>query len=586
MKENYSIEDLIIQMDGMAVYKVKGKDGLAYALTVLTYTEEIICRLDQEKFEKGLRDLLSLSHRSLTKVTEGGVDERDQQVWVTHRWNGGRPLEDIVNRRAVEAEETLKLKQDADSMIAKLGDRADALSFNPHFIFLGRTSEGELLTKYVIDYWQWFRDWALGAPFGGGRDAAREMGKLLKSLDGGARTPVSRPAAPAPQTKGPMIVLPGESFEGSPAPVPAPVEEAPTYTPSAPSPPKTRKLVTGYSAQAQVPAPVPTPHATPAAAPVPKTRRLVTAAPAPVAAQAQPAPARATVPTMLVTTSVPAHHEPAAPAPSASRAMVTQAPVRAPLSAPRTKTGTTLDSSGSGGGNATMIILGLILALTTIVGVMVINKKKDPSVASAPKEEKRDERLGLVLDEPKPEPIRPRRSKPVVAKSEPVEPVLMPKPEPRPFVPITPEKVEPRPAESAPVEPAPEPRPVVKKLPEVSPDIRPDVSQITKLAAGDTAGLASKVNTWVSVKGEVVTTSVDGDWAFTGEEPLVAHLRDGQLAVVKNKFVEVLGWLADERTLVVAEDYDISYPEPGAEVPVDPEEEPAPDGEPAKVEEE
>jgi hypothetical protein len=212
MKENYSIEDLTFQMDGMAVYKAKGKDGLAYALTVLTYTEEIICRLDPVKFEKGLRDLLSLTHRSLSKVTEGGVDERDQQVWVTHRWNAGRPLEDIVNRRAVEAEEMLKLKQDTDSMIAKLGDRADAVSFDPHFIFLGRTSQGELLTKYVIDYWQWFRDWALGSPFGGGRDAAREMGKLLKSLDGGVRTPVSRPAAPAPQTKGPMIVLPGESY--------------------------------------------------------------------------------------------------------------------------------------------------------------------------------------------------------------------------------------------------------------------------------------------------------------------------------------------------------------------------------------
>jgi hypothetical protein len=231
-----------------------------------------------------------------------------------------------------------------------------------------------------------------------------------------------------------------------------------------------------------------------------------------------------------------------------------------------------------------MIILGLILALTTVVGVMVINKKKDPSVASAPKEEKRDERLGPVLDDPKPEPIRPRRSKPVVAKPEPVQAVLMPKPEPRPFVPIIPETVEPSPAQPAPVEPAPEPRPVVKKLPEVSPEIRPDVSQITNLAAGDTVGLASKVNTWVRVKGEVVTTSVDGDWAFIGEQPLVAQLRDGQLAVVKNKFVDVLGWLADERTLIVAEDYDISYPEPGTEAPAETPEEPAPAEEPAEIE--
>ena len=332
----------------MAVYKAKGKDGLAYALTVLTYTEEIICRLDPVKFEKGLRDLLSLTHRSLSKVTEGGVDERDQQVWVTHRWNAGRPLEDIVNRRAVEAEEMLKLKQDTDSMIAKLGDRADAVSFDPHFIFLGRTSQGELLTKYVIDYWQWFRDWALGSPFGGGRDAAREMGKLLKSLDGGVRTPVSRPAAPAPQTKGPMIVLPGESSEGSPALVPAPAAEVPASPPGTPSPPKTRKLVTGYSAQAQVPAPVPTPLATPAVAQPPKTRRLVTAAPAPDAAPARAT--QSTVPTMLVTTSVPAHHEPAAPSPAPSRALVTRAPAQPPLSAPRTKTGASLGSSGSGGG--------------------------------------------------------------------------------------------------------------------------------------------------------------------------------------------------------------------------------------------
>ena len=141
MKENYSLEDLTFQTEGMAVYKTRCKDGLSYALTVLTYDEEIICRLDEKKFEKGLRDLMSLRHRSLTKVVEGGVDERDQQVWVIHRWNEGRPLEDVMTKGAVEADEMLKLKQDADSLISRLGDRADAICFHPREIYLGRTVE-------------------------------------------------------------------------------------------------------------------------------------------------------------------------------------------------------------------------------------------------------------------------------------------------------------------------------------------------------------------------------------------------------------------------------------------------------------
>ena len=131
MKENYSIEDLTFQMEGMAIYKTRCKDGRSYALTVLTYDEEIICRLDERKFEKVLRDLMALNHRSLTKVVEGGVDERDQQVWVIHRWNEGRRLEDILRNRPVEADEMLKLKQDADSIIARIGDRADAICFHP-----------------------------------------------------------------------------------------------------------------------------------------------------------------------------------------------------------------------------------------------------------------------------------------------------------------------------------------------------------------------------------------------------------------------------------------------------------------------
>lgn len=154
---------------------------------------------------------------------------------------------------------------------------------------------------------------------------------------------------------------------------------------------------------------------------------------------------------------------------------------------------------------------------------------------------------------------------PVIGPSQPVTSV---KPEPRPFVPLTPEPVEPRPASSGEVA-KPTSVKLAKKLPEVAPDIRPDESQITILSVDDTEGLASKVNTWVRLSGEGVTTSVDGQWAFAGDEPVVAQLRNGQFEIVSNKSVEILGWLADEKTLIVAEEYDISYPEPGSLKPVD-----------------
>lgn len=627
MKENYSIEDLTFQMEGMAVYKAKSKDGQSYALTVLTYDEEIICRLDERKFEKGLRDLTSLKHRSLTKVVEGGVDERDQQVWIIHKWNEGRPLENVISHRSIETDEMLKLKQDADSLIAKLGDRADAICFSPRSIFLGRTSEGELLTRYVIDYWQWFHDWALGLPFGGGRDAGQEMVKLLASLDNGtAGSPQQvRPAAPPTLSKGPMIVLPGNSSAvalQTPATVGTSAVAA-AQVASQPAP-KTRKLVTGYPTPYPLPTPqvIPGSEAGPATAPAPEgpktTRTLLTSVPAPTTKVVAnrifpvqepaismtpvigpsrpvvaPKAAQSSMATLLVTTPVPAHTvETPAPEPApvqveaappqqqaqsapaqapATRSLVTSAPAAvapAAPSTPKTKTGASMQSTSGSGRGAIMAILALVVMLTIGIGVLV--KMKDgKSTANASVEEPHDERLG-----PKPGssdaiiPTSVSTSSLRPPKVSGTQPVAMTKPEPRPFVPLNANPAEPGPVASVDTPPQ-EPRVFVKKLPEVSPDIRPDDSQVTALAVTDTEGLAAKVNTWVSVTGEIASTSVDGQWAFAGEAPLVAQLRNGQLSVVTNKMVEVLGWLADEKTLIVAEEYDISYPESGVPVPVE-----------------
>lgn len=279
----------------------------------------------------------------------------------------------------------------------------------------------------------------------------------------------------------------------------------------------------------------------------------------------KPKAEQSSIATTLVTTPVPAHTElPAeqtveeptsepqpqaqpepqlAPQPQvpASRKLVTNAPAtsmaRPVPSAPKTQTGSSMQSTSSGSNKGAMITIGVLVVMLAI-GIGVLMKVQDGKAnANTVAEETVDEDPGKTSP-----PVKPAS----LSEEPQVQPVTSVKPEPRPFVPLTPEPVEPRPASSGEVA-KPTSVKLAKKLPEVAPDIRPDESQITILSVDDTEGLASKVNTWVRLSGEVVTTSVDGQWAFAGDEPVVAQLRNGQFEIVSNKSVEILGWLADEK---------------------------------------
>ncbi|YCM42348.1 hypothetical protein V2O64_13645 [Verrucomicrobiaceae bacterium 227] len=209
VQSNYRIEDLVFQTRELVVYRAQHRDGTPHALIRLNFSAEICENLQkQDRFQKGLDQLLILRHPSLRPVVDGGLDSIDAHPWLATQWFEGPLLSELEMTQA----DLDHLRAQAEDLINALGYRAGALCFTPTEIVTTTASDGQALHTFAIDYFSWFRDWAIGYPPGEKNNPHQALDQLLQSL------PPSQPA-PAPS----LLLAPPSSQPATPESSPAPL---------------------------------------------------------------------------------------------------------------------------------------------------------------------------------------------------------------------------------------------------------------------------------------------------------------------------------------------------------------------------
>lgn len=189
MKTDYLIEDLVFQNRDHVVYRALHKDGTPHALLRFRYSEEILGILRQQnRFSKALEQLRALDHPCLRPVVDGGLDPIDGQPWIAARWWEG----DVLTESPPTREDIERIREQCQDLIVSLGDRAGALSFRPSEIVTSHADDGQPVHTFAIDYFLWFRDWAIGYAPGEKIDPHAALAHLVASLV----TAPSRKSAP------------------------------------------------------------------------------------------------------------------------------------------------------------------------------------------------------------------------------------------------------------------------------------------------------------------------------------------------------------------------------------------------------
>jgi len=207
MQSDYHLQDLVFQTRELVVYRAFHKDGTPHAIIRLKFSDEILENLQkQDRFKKGLDELYNLHHSSLRPVVDGGLDSVDGNPWLAARWWEGT----ILSESEITQSEINRLRTQAEDLISALGYRAGALCFTPFEIVTATASDGQTVHTFSIDYFQWFRDWAIGYPPGEKNDPEQALNQLINSLTPAPRT---SPLLAPPQT-------PAKPVEPSPSPAP------------------------------------------------------------------------------------------------------------------------------------------------------------------------------------------------------------------------------------------------------------------------------------------------------------------------------------------------------------------------------
>lgn len=220
---DFQIEDLVFQTRELVVYRASHKDGTPHAIIRLMFSDEILENLQkQDRFQNGLNELLKLRHSSLRPVVDGGLDPIDGHPWLAARWWEGT----ILSKSEITQGEIDRLRTQAEDLISTLRDRAGALNFTPFEIVTATASDGQTVHTFSIDYFQWFRDWAIGYPPGEKNDPEHALDQLINSLTPAPRT---SPLLAPPKT---TAVKPAEPSP-SPAPLSLPIPKSSPLKPLA-----------------------------------------------------------------------------------------------------------------------------------------------------------------------------------------------------------------------------------------------------------------------------------------------------------------------------------------------------------------
>lgn len=286
MDIDYAIEEMLLQSPNQVVYKARGRNGFRYTISRFIFTKSILANLKDTCFDVALKELKRLNHGCLRPVIDGGLDEIDGMPWVARVWWDGEYLDDRMNSGVLTPTDIQRLVDHGQALIDALGDRASAISFRARDVILTNGQGGHPVETFNIDVQNWFLDWAMGVPPGGGKDARTELSNLVTDAENSEILPMTAeadhtlhyrqltPPPPPPPTQALMVVAPPpeptQSFVPSPAPsqplVPTPAfsNQGTVPTPPATQPlmqasPKSNSLIPtpAFSNQASIPAPTP-----------------------------------------------------------------------------------------------------------------------------------------------------------------------------------------------------------------------------------------------------------------------------------------------------------------------------------------
>jgi len=283
---DYAIEEMLLQSPNQVVYKARGRNGFRYTISRFIFTKSILANLKDTCFDVALKELKRLNHGCLRPVIDGGLDEIDGMPWVARVWWDGEYLDDRMNSGVLTPLDIQRLADHGQALIDALGDRASAISFRARDVILTNGQGGHPVETFNIDVQNWFLDWAMGVPPGGGKDARTELSNLVTDAENSEILPMTAeadltlhyrqltPPPPPPPTQALMVVAPPpeptQSFVPSPAPsqplVPTPafsnqgtVPAPPATQPLMQASPKSNSLIPtpAFSNQASIPAPTP-----------------------------------------------------------------------------------------------------------------------------------------------------------------------------------------------------------------------------------------------------------------------------------------------------------------------------------------
>ena len=283
---DYAIEEMLLQSPNQVVYKARGRNGFRYTISRFIFTKSILANLKDTCFDVALKELKRLNHGCLRPVIDGGLDEIDGMPWVARVWWDGEYLDDRMNSGVLTPPDIQRLADHGQALIDALGDRASAISFRARDVILTNGQGGHPVETFNIDVQNWFLDWAMGVPPGGGKDARTELSNLVTDAENSEILPMTAeadhtlhyrqltPPPPPPPTQALMAVAPPpeptQSFVPSPAPsqplVPTPafsnqgtVPAPPATQPLMQASPKSNSLIPtpAFSNQASIPAPTP-----------------------------------------------------------------------------------------------------------------------------------------------------------------------------------------------------------------------------------------------------------------------------------------------------------------------------------------
>ena len=216
MQSDYHIEDLVYQTGDFVVFRARNKNGIPHAVSRIKFPFEILSGLEGGIFQEAFEELLNFNHSGIRNVIDGGQDPVDQFPWVATKWSSGAILSQRLEEGPLADEELQRIRSSAEALIEKLGSRAAALSFKAPNVITTRSADGAPVDTFAVDYFAWFRDWALGLPPGGKRDPKTELEKMMETLvhrkpadNSPSAQDISKPAPPKPGS--PLVLTPTTS---------------------------------------------------------------------------------------------------------------------------------------------------------------------------------------------------------------------------------------------------------------------------------------------------------------------------------------------------------------------------------------